>query len=76
MLQNEHILANISFDTAENEPAKNLQNLANYFHNFANPKGTPPCRTVASGQRRKVAVPAGHGTGDEGHEKASVVSHV
>ena len=37
MLSNAHFLAKFRFDTAENEPAKNLQNFAN-FPNFANPK--------------------------------------
>ena len=36
MLSNAHFLAKFRFDTAENEPAKNLQNFAN-FPNFANP---------------------------------------
>ena len=36
MLSNAYFLAKFSFDTAENEPAKNLQNFAN-FPNFANP---------------------------------------
>ena len=36
MLSNAHLLAKFRFDTAENEPAKNLQNFAN-FPNFANP---------------------------------------
>ena len=36
MLSNKYILVKFRFDTAENEPAKNLQNFAN-FPNFANP---------------------------------------
>ena len=36
MLSNAYFLAKIRFDTAENEPAKNLQNFAN-FPNFAIP---------------------------------------
>ena len=36
MLSNAYFLAKFRFDTAENEPAKNLQNFAN-FSNFANP---------------------------------------
>ena len=36
MLSNAYFLAKFRFDTAENEPAKNLQNFAN-FPNFANP---------------------------------------
>ena len=35
MLSNAYFLAKFRFDTAENEPAKNLQNFAN-FPNFAN----------------------------------------
>ena len=37
MLSNAYFLAKFCFDTAENEPAKNLQNFANNFPNFANP---------------------------------------
>ena len=37
MLSNACFLAKFRFDTAENEPAKKLQNFANYFPNFANP---------------------------------------
>ena len=36
MLSNAYFLAKFRFDTAENEPAKNLQNFAN-FPNFAIP---------------------------------------
>ena len=36
MLSNAYVLAKFRFDTAENEPAKNLQNFAN-FPNFAIP---------------------------------------
>ena len=36
MLSNAYFLAKFRFNTAENEPAKNLQNFANYFSNFAN----------------------------------------
>ena len=38
MLSNAYFLAKFRFDTAENEPAKNLQKFAN-FPNFANPNG-------------------------------------
>ena len=37
MLSNAYFLAKFRFDTAENEPAKNLQNFAK-FANFADPK--------------------------------------
>ena len=36
MLSNAYFIAKFRFDTAENEPAKKLQNFAN-FPNFANP---------------------------------------
>ena len=36
MLSNAYFLAKFRFDTAENEPAKNLQNFAK-FANFADP---------------------------------------
>ena len=52
MLSNAYFLAKFRFDTAENEPAKNLQNLAKKiakFLNFADPSrfenesgGQPP----------------------------------
>ena len=43
MLSNAYFLAKFRFDTAENEPAKNLKNFANnYFPNFANPNTEPP----------------------------------
>ena len=38
MLSNAYFVAKFRFDTAENEPAKNLQNFANFI-NF--PKGLP-----------------------------------
>ena len=40
MLSNAYFLAKFRFDTAENEPAKNLQNFA-AFLNFANPSPSP-----------------------------------
>ena len=40
MLSNAYFLAKIRFDTAENEPAENLQNFVN-FPNFANPEEDP-----------------------------------
>ena len=40
MLSNAYFLAKFRFDTAENEPAKNLQKFAN-FPNFANPNHRP-----------------------------------
>ena len=41
MLSNAYFLAKFRFDTAENEPAKNLQNFAN-FANFADPNPLTP----------------------------------
>ena len=40
MLSNAYFLAKFRFDTAENEPAKNLQKIEKFanFANFANPK--------------------------------------
>ena len=40
MLSNAYFLAKFRFDTAENEPAKNLQNFAK-FSNFADPNALP-----------------------------------
>ena len=37
MLSNAYFLAKFRFDTAENEPAKNLQNFAKKIANFADP---------------------------------------
>ena len=41
MLSNAYLLAKIRFDTAENEPAKKLQNVAK-FGTFAKPAYLPP----------------------------------
>ena len=49
MLANAYFLAKFRFDTAENEPAKNLQNFAN-FPNFANPN---PNRQVAAARPQR-----------------------
>ena len=43
MLSNAYFLAKFRFDTAENEPAKNLQNFAK-FANFADPNPLSPTR--------------------------------
>ena len=43
MLSNAYFLAKFRFDTAENEPAKNLQNFAK-FAKFANPN--PPTQAL------------------------------
>ena len=51
MLSNAYFLAKFRFDTAENEPAKNLQNFVN-FPNFANPNpnGTKLPDTIAAAE--------------------------
>ena len=46
MLSNAYFLAKIRFDTAENEPAKNLQNFAK-FANFADPNPLTLTRRTA-----------------------------
>ena len=54
MLSNAYFLAKFRFDTAENEPAKKLQNFANLnFPNFANPNSTLSSRL----KERKLRVP-------------------
>ena len=63
MLSNAYFLAKFCFDTAENEPAKNLQN----FANFANPNPYPdlprplPGSPIdsSSGRRHTVGAVAG-----------------
>ena len=72
MLSNAYFLAKFRFDTAENEPAKNLQKFAN-FPNFANPN---PCRpsslTPSQAYSFRMAIcqktpqPAAEMSGDEG----------
>ena len=59
--QNAYFLANFRFDTAENEPAKNLQK----FVNFAdpNPLTLTPCREVEEpGQSGATVFQAADGT--------------
>ena len=53
MLSNAYFLAKFRFDTAENEPAKNLQNVAK-FTNFADPN--PLTLTPNQGNRRAAAM--------------------
>ena len=55
MLSNAYFVAKFGFDTAENEPAKNLQNFAK-FANFADPN--PLTLTVTEAP----AAPAGAGS--------------
>ena len=50
MLSNAYFLAKFRFDTAENEPAKNLQNFVN-FPNFANPKWSTQTAQVAEHEK-------------------------
>ena len=50
MLSNAYFLAKFRFDTAENEPAKNLQNFAK-FANFADPNPDPPERGCDGGRQ-------------------------
>ena len=62
MLSNAYFLAKFRFDTAENEPAKNLQN----FANFADPNPltlTGQRHAVAAARRRAgfVEPPVQHG---------------
>ena len=55
MLSNAYFLAKIRFDTAENEPAKNLQHFAN-FPNFANFHPCP-CRSVGAAATARHRAP-------------------
>ena len=50
MLSNVYLLAKFRFDTAESEPAKNLQKLAT-FASFADPNPEPP--NVGAGPLRR-----------------------
>ena len=50
MLSNAYFLVKFRFDTAENEPAKNLQKIAN----FANPNGAPRCEAEAVARRKEA----------------------
>ena len=56
MLSNAYFLAKFRFDTAENEPAKNLLNFAD-FPNFANPN--PNSSSVRATRGASGGVPAG-----------------
>ena len=76
MLSNTDVLAKFRFDTAENEPTKNLQNFPKKIANFANsrdPKPYPRRRTAsrrppAAGPRTpgppRSASPRGEPSGD------------
>ena len=54
MLSNAYFLAKFRFDTAENEPAKNLQNFAK-FANFADPN---PLTLTKAGRRSPPPPPS------------------
>ena len=51
MLSNAYFLAKFRFDTAENEPAKNLQNFTT-FANFADPNPLTRSRAAANSADR------------------------
>ena len=68
MLSNAYFLANIGFDTAENEPAENLQNLNLLIFPISGDAGTLPRAArvrggLARGRGLGQAVPAGAGAG-------------
>ena len=54
MLSNAYFVARFCFDTAENEPAKNLQNFARICPNFANRSEAP---TFTGGKGRQPPDP-------------------
>ena len=56
MLSNAYFLAKFRFDTAENEPAKNLQNFVK-FANFADPQAEEPAYAPVP---VRAAAPARH----------------
>ena len=69
MLSNTYFLANFRFDTAENEPAKNLQIFAKIVQNCAKIaniargrwRAAPRSRAAASWPAPRRAAPAGRG---------------
>ena len=70
MLSNAYFLAKFRFDTAENEPAKNLQNFTN-FANFATLIPPPVCNATglqaaarARRRRRRELPQTAEGRGD------------
>ena len=60
MLQNAYFLTKIGFDTAENEPAKNVQIFVK-FANFANPGPLPLWTPTAQVRAGHAVVPGGCG---------------
>ena len=67
MLSSAYFLAKFRFDTAENEPAKNLQNVANFSHALQTPGGEGKERAAYVGLRVEGVVVEGqqrrHGDG-------------
>ena len=57
MLSNAYFLAKFRFDTAENEPAKNLQQFANFANPNQGARGPCPPRRVGPGARRRGPPP-------------------
>ena len=56
MLSNAYFLAKFRFDTAENEPAKNLQSFVKKFANFANFATLVEPRVLGGGPARREAL--------------------
>ena len=69
MLSNAYFLEKFRFDTAENEPSKNLQKFAN-FPNFANPNPYLCCHDRRRTRRRGQAHARGRPSGDSKRERA------
>ena len=59
MLSNAYFLAKFRFDTAENEPAKNLQNFANFPNFAAGPWKPRRCGGSRGSGRGRTERPAG-----------------
>ena len=82
MLSNAYFLAKFRFDTAENEPAKNLQNFVK-FANFADPNPltltlTEPARAPHGARARPLRAPAadrrvGHTTARRRRDKVVAI---
>ena len=71
MLSNADFLAKFLFDTAENEPAKNLQN----FANFANPNTEALGQINSYDDRRSCRIrEVHHGEESEKTQRRSIVS--
>ena len=74
MLSNAYFLAKYSFDTAENEPAKNLQNL-----NFANSnlqKAGPTSKDLEGRHGHRVVQQVVHRVGRVGARAPAPADHV